>query len=55
MAFKKKKTASSAPQTPLGLLPLLTRRNFPDVMPHQEEMLKAYADDMVAAKDVALQ
>ena len=55
MSFKKKKSAASAPSTPIGLLPLLTRRTIPDAMSHQKEMLEAYAKDMVGRHDVAMQ
>ena len=55
MSFRKKKSASSAPSTPVGLLPLLTRRTIPDAMTHQKEMLEAYVEDMVDRPDVALQ
>ena len=55
MPFKKQKPHLSAPPTPLQLIPLLTRRNIPDAMSHQKEMLTAYAEKMVDAPDVALQ
>jgi hypothetical protein len=55
MSFKKKKPSVSAPSSPVGLLPLLTRRNIPDAMSHQKEMLAAYADKMVEEPDVAMQ
>ena len=55
MPFKKQKPHVSAPPTPLQLLPLLTRRNIPDAMSHQKEMLTAYSDEMVNAPDVAMQ
>ena len=55
MSFKKKKPSASAPSTPVGLLPLLTRRKIPDAMSHQKDMLAAYADDMVEVPDVAMQ
>ena len=55
MSFKKKKPSVSAPSTPAGLLPLLTRRNIPDAMSHQKEMLAAYAERMVEVPDVAMQ
>lgn len=55
MAFKKKRPPVSAPATPIGLLPLLTRRKIPDAMSHQKEMLASYASEMVNESDVALQ
>lgn len=55
MSFKKKKPGSAAPATPVGLLPLLTRRSIPDAMSHQKDMLAAYAGDMVDKADVAMQ
>ena len=55
MSFKKKKPSISAPSTPVNLLPLLTRRNIPDAMSHQKDMLAAYAEEMVEAPDVAMQ
>ncbi|QPC42741.1 DEAD/DEAH box helicase [Kaustia mangrovi] len=55
MSFKKKKPGSAAPSTPVGLLPLLTRRTIPDAMSHQKDMLAVYAEDMVDQPDVAMQ
>lgn len=55
MPFKKKKPSVTAPQTPVGLLPLLTRRTIPDAMSHQKDMLATYAKEMVEASDVAMQ
>ncbi|WP_092866071.1 DEAD/DEAH box helicase [Albimonas pacifica] len=55
MAFKKKKPTSTAPSTPVGLLPLLTRRSIPDAMSHQKDMLSVYAEDMSRSSDVAMQ
>lgn len=55
MAFKKKKPASTAPSTPVGLLPLLTRRTIPDAMSHQKDMLAVYAEKMSNSSDVAMQ
>ena len=55
MPFKKKKPSLSAPSTPVGLLPLLTRRNIPDAMSHQKDILAAYAEGMVEVADVAMQ
>ena len=55
MSFKKQKPSISAPSTPVNLLPLLTRRNIPDAMSHQKDMLAAYAEEMVEAPNVAMQ
>ena len=55
MPFKKKKPSVSAPSTPVSLLPLLTRRNIPDAMSHQKDMLAAYAEKMIEVPDVAMQ
>lgn len=55
MSFKKKKPSVSAPSTPVGLLPLLTRRSIPDAMSHQKDMLAAYAEEAVETPDVAMQ
>ena len=55
MSFRKTKSAAPAPSTPVGLLPLLTRRTIPDAMSHQKEMLEVYVRDMVDNPDVALQ
>lgn len=55
MTFKKKKPSSNAPSTPVGLLPLLTRRTIPDAMSHQKDMLAVYAEDMADKPDVAMQ
>ena len=55
MAFRQKKSTIPAPATPVGLLPLLTRRSIPDAMSHQKEMLENYANDMVDNCDVAMQ
>jgi len=55
MAFKTPLTASSVPETPDKLFRELTRRKFPDVLPHQATMMQAYAAKAVGAPDVALQ
>ena len=55
MPFKKKKPSVSAPATPVSLLQLLTRRNIPDAMSHQKDMLAAYAEKAVYVPDVAMQ
>ncbi|MEE4689771.1 DEAD/DEAH box helicase [Pseudomonas alliivorans] len=55
MAFKTPLTASSVPETPDKLFRELTRRKFPDVLPHQASMMQAYAAKAVGTPDVALQ
>jgi len=55
MAFKTPPTASSVPETPDKLFRELTRRKFPDVLPHQAAMMQAYAANAVGTPDVALQ
>lgn len=55
MAFKNPPTASSVPETPDKLFRELTRRKFPDVLPHQASMMQAYAAKAVGTPDVALQ
>lgn len=55
MAFKTPPTASTVPETPDKLFRELTRRKFPDVLPHQASMMQAYAAKAINAPDVALQ
>ena len=55
MAFKKSKRSTSAPKTPDLLFRQLTRRKFPDVLPHQQEMMIQYAENSQNFRDVALQ
>ncbi|WP_420789095.1 DEAD/DEAH box helicase [Shewanella algae] len=55
MAFKTPLTGSSVPETPDKLFRELTRRKFPDVLPHQAAMMQAYAAKAVGMPDVALQ
>ncbi|WP_210476077.1 DEAD/DEAH box helicase [Pantoea ananatis] len=55
MAFKTPLTGSSVPETPDKLFRELTRRKFPDVLPHQAAMMKAYAAKALDMPDVALQ
>jgi len=55
MAFKKNTAAVSTPDTPDKIFQTLTRRKLPDVMTHQRDMLRAYGNQMVEQKDVALQ
>lgn len=55
MAFKTPLTGSTVPETPDRLFRELTRRKFPDVLPHQAVMMKAYAEKSIEMPDVALQ
>lgn len=55
MAFKTATSDDSVPETPDKLFRDLTRRKFPDVLPHQAEIMQAYAAEGVTPPDVALQ
>lgn len=55
MAFKTATSDDSVPETPDKLFRDLTRRKFPDVLPHQAETMQAYAAEGVTPSDVALQ
>jgi hypothetical protein len=55
MAFKKTAPKRSAPDSPDELLRDLPRRKIPDVLPHQREMMKSYAENALEEADVALQ
>lgn len=55
MAFKTPPLDASVPETPDKLFRELTRRKFPDVLPHQAEMMQAYAAQGIDHPDVALQ
>jgi hypothetical protein len=55
MAFRTPPSAVSVPDTPDKLFRELTRRKFPDVLPHQAEVMQAYARTAVALPDVAMQ
>ena len=55
MAFKTATSEDSVPDTPDKLFRDLTRRKFPDVLPHQAETMQAYAAEGVTPPDVALQ
>lgn len=55
MAFKKPQITGSVPETPDLLLRELPRRKIPDVMPHQAEIMKAYAATATQRSDVAMQ
>lgn len=54
MSFKQKIPSTAAPATPVGLLPLLTRRSIPDALSHQKEMLNSYVTK-AEVSDVAMQ
>ena len=55
MAFKTATSDESVPDSPDKLFRDLTRRKFPDVLPHQAETMQAYAAEGVSPSDVALQ
>lgn len=55
MAFKSDSFAPKAAANPAAHFKTLTKREFPDVMPHQKEMLEAYGADFKDFADVALQ
>lgn len=55
MAFKKNIVAQIAAVNPAAHFKTLTKRQYPDVMPHQKEMLEAYAAQYENNADVALQ
>ena len=55
MAFKTATSEDSVPDSPDRLFRDLTRRKFPDVLPHQAETMQAYARQGVTPSDVALQ
>src|SRR4051812_20934611 len=55
MAFKSGTFANAAAQDPASHFKTLTKRQYPDVMPHQKEMLERYAAQYVNVPDVALQ
>ena len=55
MAFKKAPPPMRVPDNPAKLFRTLPRRRIPDVMPHQKEIMRAYASQAVDMSDVALQ
>lgn len=55
MAFKSFDSDDLVPESPDKLFRDLTRRKFPDVLPHQAEMMRAYSAEGLEASDVALQ
>ncbi|MCD8560903.1 MAG: DEAD/DEAH box helicase family protein [Shewanella xiamenensis] len=55
MAFKTNIFASKASADPAAHFKTLTKRQYPDVMPHQKDILEAYAASFENKPDVALQ
>lgn len=55
MPFKTNTFAQTAAANPAAHFKTLTKRQYPDVMPHQKEMLEAYAAEYEESLDVALQ
>nr|WP_298522552.1 DEAD/DEAH box helicase [uncultured Halomonas sp.] len=55
MAFKKSAFIKKAAANPAAHFKTLTKRQYPDVMPHQKEMLEIYAEQYEGNADVALQ
>jgi RAD3-like DEAD/DEAH box helicase len=55
MAFKKSTPAAIVPDSPDKLLLELPRRTIPDVLPHQREVMRNYAELPGNVTDVALQ
>lgn len=55
MAFKKDTYNQKAAEDPAAHFKTLTKRQFPDVMPHQKEILEQYATAHEKTCDIALQ
>ncbi|WP_067220976.1 DEAD/DEAH box helicase [Stappia indica] len=55
MAFKTGTFAQSVADNPAAHFKTLTKRQYPDVMPHQKEILEAYAAKHQSSADLALQ
>lgn len=55
MAFKKSPPSSAVPESPDRLFLELPRRKYPDLLPIQQEVLRAYAGSSLNSRDVALQ
>ena len=55
MAFKTNTFAQNLAANPAAHFKTLTKRQYPDVMPHQKEILETYAEKHLKAPDVALQ
>lgn len=55
MAFKKASSSTIVPDSPEKLFLDLPRRKIPDVMPHQNKIMRTYVNEAVGETDVALQ
>lgn len=55
MAFNKIAPKPEAPPSPDLLFRELSRRKIPDVLPHQQSIMRRYAEEVAEASDVALQ
>jgi replicative superfamily II helicase len=55
MAFKRSTPTAIVPDSPDKLLLELPRRTIPDVLPHQQEVMRNYADLPDNVRDIALQ
>ena len=55
VSFRKKTQPAAVPDSPDKLLLELPRRKIPDVLPHQREVMRTYAQSAVDEPDVALQ
>jgi hypothetical protein len=55
MAFKTNISATTSTANPAAHFKTLTKRQYPDVMPHQKDILEAYASGFADKSDVALQ
>jgi replicative superfamily II helicase len=55
MAFKKLSPVATVPDSPDKLLLELPRRTIPNVLPHQQEIMRNYAALASTVADVALQ
>lgn len=55
MVFKKSGNKQTAPSSPDQLFRELPRRQFPDVLPHQQSIMQRYAETAANKPDVALQ
>ncbi len=55
MAFKTSISTTTSTTNPAAHFKTLTKRQYPDVMPHQKDILEAYASGFSDKSDVALQ
>ncbi|MEO1167072.1 MAG: DEAD/DEAH box helicase [Pseudomonadota bacterium] len=55
MAFKKPPKRATVPDSPDELFRELPRRKYPDVLPHQQSVMRKYANDFLSTSDVAIQ